>query len=455
MTEARDLPNDQRLLAAFMQPTRRLIVASRRYPKLVLSFLVLAITVAWVFGPAWRGDYFMHSPGPVALAHARLDCGECHVRPWQSLTRLTGGDQRHAHEVMDQACIVCHPGLVHHEQAILEAVPHCVTCHREHRGPHDLAKAGDATCTACHAELRTPLGPSVRFASNVTSMRTHPEFAVLRRGKPDRDALRFNHAAHLPPTGLRGLDGQAVVLTCGTCHQATPDGRYLQPIRFQLHCAECHANALFYDVERSRDRPVPHGETPEALRGILRERYAEFIQGHPQELGRVIPAQRTRPGKSDTNSVTKDKWTWVQERIDRAEQILFQGAGGCRYCHAIQQSEQGWRIVPIDIPERWLPHGRFSHFHHRLHPKPVEGSENCTACHEGARSSTRARDVLIPSIQNCRECHAPQAGPRAGSTDCIGCHVYHNQIGGRSRGTDCKSVPRKRMSSLDGAFTSR
>ena len=100
---------------------------------------------------------------------------------------------------MDKACITCHRGLVHHKKEIADEVPNCVTCHREHQGPHGLAKVADTSCTGCHADLRTIDGPSVAFDRTVTTFAKHPEFAVLARGTKDSAAIKFNHAVHLKP----------------------------------------------------------------------------------------------------------------------------------------------------------------------------------------------------------------------------------------------------------------
>jgi hypothetical protein len=267
----------------------------------------------------------------------------------------------------------------------------------------------------------------------VTALATHPEFAVFRHSKPDPGTILFNHAAHLPPEGILDKDNKRVSLKCATCHQPTPDGRYMEPIRFESHCAGCHASALVYDAERFRDRPAPHGQSPELLRGLLRERYAEYIQQHPHELGVEVPVELPLPGLSGIRAVTKAEWTWAKEQLEQADRILFLGAGGCRYCHRVEATERGWQIAPTALPKRWLDNSRFNHFSHRLNPKPADGQENCTACHEGTRSSTKTADVLLPSIQNCIACHNQPSLPQSGRSDCIECHTYHNEIGGRGK----------------------
>src|SRR5262249_21443505 len=195
---------------------------------------------------------------------------------------------------------------------------------------------------------------------------------------------RSNIAANLKPEGIRGPEGEQAALKCAACHQPTPDGRYMEPIRFESHCAACHAGALVYDVERFRTRPAPHGHPPELLRGLLRERYTEFIQQHPHELGIEIKLERPLPGRPGLQGTAEGEWTGGSRQVDQADRILFQGAGGCQYCHRVDATDRGWQIAPTTIPKRWLGFSRFNHFSHRLNPEPVTGQENCTACHEGA-----------------------------------------------------------------------
>ncbi|HLJ93222.1 MAG TPA: cytochrome c3 family protein, partial [Gemmataceae bacterium] len=73
------------------------------------------------------------------------------------------------------------------------------------------------------------------------------------------------------------------------------------------------------------------------------------------------------------------------------------------------------RYLPSRIPQVWLSHSRFSHARHRM--------LRCTECHDAANSSM-AKDVLLPKIESCRQCHNSQIGARA---DCAECHRYHQR----------------------------
>lgn len=100
-----------------------------------------------------------------------------------------------------------------------------------------------------------------------------------------------------------------------------------------------------------------------------------------------------------------------------AEKELFTGRQGCKYCHTLEEGEQGLpKIVSPKIPNRWLHH---SAFNHRVH-RPL----NCVACHAGAPKSVETSDILMPKIQVCRDCHRSGGGARH---DCTECHLYHDR----------------------------
>jgi hypothetical protein len=112
----------------------------------------------------------------------------------------------------------------------------------------------------------------------------------------------------------------------------------------------------------------------------------------------------------------------VDGQLREAERALFDGSGGCRYCHertdtvpAAARAGGLPEYRPTDLPARWFPAGRFDHDSHRLLA--------CTECH-AAPGSTTAADVLLPRLDTCRKCHTPQAGARS---DCVACHRYHDR----------------------------
>jgi hypothetical protein len=120
----------------------------------------------------------------------------------------------------------------------------------------------------------------------------------------------------------------------------------------------------------------------------------------------------------------------LRETLRNAEGTLYLGTQTCSECHDFEeprtQEPSEWRIKPTNVPEIWFPHASFSHSAHR--------AVDCDQCHGEARSSTSSDDVLMPSISDCRTCHAPAethrgALVRGGARfDCVECHRYHHGV---------------------------
>ena len=380
----------------------------------------------------------------------------------------------------------------------------CATCHREHDNQDVLSRVADQHCVKCHQDLRSVHpGPIAtvdgiqRFEQGSAAV-AHPDFALQRAlaappgksgARPDhvmpdiaelleyferpgeaprwQDAaqIRFNHALHLKP-GLPGKDGQPVDLSrdCQACHQPDAERRLMLPIRYEQHCRSCHP--LFFDTQYPAET-VPH-ERPEIVRGFLTDFYA--VQKRDADAGRAGAPARPRPGQPDNPNVAEEQGhapahlpaaavEQVRQQVAGAEQAArqhllkdymphiqinqFKRSGGCGYCHTVTVPADSsiWKIQPPRIPERWLPHSRFSHDSHRI--------IDCTECHRqwsSGKSITESRstgDVLIPGIELCRQCHT--ATPAAGTpparklsgarTDCVECHRYHQRNSERFRGT--------------------
>jgi hypothetical protein len=339
------------------------------------------------------------SPGPLAAAHRALgmQCRACHASPWQGWRRFrAGGDtERNA------ACLACHAVEIASDPARAaarhspagsrrEASLACSRCHREHEGLPALAAVADEACASCHAdlgperdggELRELTGPALAIASFAArGPLPHPPF----RPPADPGHLRFNHRLHVAPEGR----GPQPPLACAECH-ALED--YARPVRFAAHCARCHALSV--------DGPAGEGAVPHASPEVIRLTLA----------GRMA----ARDGAA----------------VARAERLLYDPATGvCARCHEIADGALP-SIVPTSIPDRWLPRARFDHARHRADPltgNPV----SCLRCHEDARRSERAKDVLLPTIDACRACHArpgapPEAGSGGASDRCVECHGFH------------------------------
>ena len=409
-----------------------------------LSWSALAVGLLWPAVSAMRGQRQLYEAGEVSQAHQLWanDCRQCHLETWAPAARLVTFDAQ-LRSTPDEACSVCHAGAPHHA-ARPELAMNCADCHQEHRGHDALALVADRFCTRCHQSLETASKRTPQFAAHVDSFSEHPEFALLRPAdetsseeRPkrafaevvdgrwrDRTPLRFNHAKHLAPQGLLLLDGSRKKLACGACHEGQAHSGEMRPIRHDRHCAKCHDNELQFDSLRFAGRPVPHGPAEQA-RAAMIELYSGYLAAPrddepeplPDEPVRAVPGQPPVPGA--------EGWQWVQARVAAAGQLLFgRHEHGCRYCHDLSPSERRqnlWQVEPPHIPDRWLVHSVFRHDSHRL--------LSCTACHGQVEGSSQTADILLPSIESCRQCHASAAAGGKARGDCVECHQYHHGAG--------------------------
>lgn len=171
------------------------------------------------------------SPGDTAGPHSlgTFDCAQCH---------------REARSVEDARCERCHDpaisarltntahvfqGTGDLRQALAVPAVDCATCHVDHRGTSArLADVNDRECGTCH---RTEPGSWRRL----TSLESHPEFALVRARSEQGGGLRwFNHKLHLKKIADKFQKG------CEACHVRARNEPAFRPISFTAHCAECH-----------------------------------------------------------------------------------------------------------------------------------------------------------------------------------------------------------------------
>jgi hypothetical protein len=417
----------------------------------------LALCLAGVALPLALGNKAPFQAAPVAKAHASFnqDCAQCHVETFRTFDRLSHLDPE-VRAVPDAACTRCHSGPVHHETQVGDRA--CASCHQEHRDRDPLARVADGHCTACHADLKRNDGREPDFNPHVFSFAAgqHPEFRLFAGGRPtDPGTVRFNHAVHLAAEGVWDIDrGQTardggpaadpaprrrVRLDCQSCHQPDATGRLMQPIRYERHCQSCHplgvrlagkweGRRLPELAEDFARTPAPHpppGGSAEFVRGMMRERLTRFVLRAGDDgflrAGAATGAEDLL-GPRPSAPLAREQFEWVNAQQATVEQLLFDGPGGCRYCHQ-EKTSPGDRpgglpqYPPANIPGRWFEHAAFDHQSHRMLA--------CTECHPGPRS-TRAADVLLPAIDTCRKCHGGDGQARA---DCVACHTYHGHAG--------------------------
>jgi hypothetical protein len=398
--------------------------------------------IAFVIASVVPRNRFVYEAGPLSSAHAiaNHDCSICHVDAFRVARRFWPGNATMA-SVPDSACVQCHDSGPHHPTDFVISVG-CSACHREHHGRERLAaNVTDAQCDVCHANLQEISGGSSRFANVSGFPNGHPEFALWRQPEKPKDpgTIRFNHKVHLREEGVpvaQSVNGgdvrelSWVRLDCNNCHQPDERGQNFKPLKYETNCASCHP--LSVEVaglkpgvaeKAAREfsaKPAPHGSAA-GVRSEMRERFIQFAQRNPEVTG--APALETPevalPGRRRAVPATPAEREWANAQLQQTERVLFDGAGGCHYCHQ-ERTDPAKRPDGLpDIPSsnlnnRWLTHARFRHQSHRM--------KSCIECHP-APGSESAGDVLIPSIDNCKECHNPKKGARY---DCVECHDYHN-----------------------------
>jgi hypothetical protein len=438
--------------------------------------LVASIVVVVVFSlPRSRAVY---QAAPLSTAHALFEtsCEKCHVAKFQTARRLWSGNEA-VRSVADEICMDCHKAPAHHDEAMQTLT--CVACHREHRGRIKLAQVADGQCTFCHGDLRTKTGQP-RFHKSIHAFADdHPDFAPRK----NTAQIRFNHKRHLElhPDKARGFESAFKELKnkgCAYCHEQgqvasplTPDAaglkrerggeeafvtdleqRYPSPINYDRHCAACHPlraglvggaekdSALEQPSKDFAGRTLAHprpGETAQVVRDALRGRLLEVSARYPAlaftQAGSAVESGQRLARLPDwpLPQLAADRGeAWSEGQLHAIERELFDGAGGCRYCHiersAVRPPGRLPDYAPPEIPTRWFTHGRFHH--------PAHRALTCTECHEMLTSSSTS-DVRMPGITTCQNCHSPAAGVRS---DCTLCHTYHD---------------RSRYPSLDGKQT--
>jgi predicted CXXCH cytochrome family protein len=403
--------------------------------RILLAWLVFILCLSLLAFTWWPETRFVYESRPVSSAHAMFNnnCGVCHVESFQPARRLLRGDSN-VRSVRDDTCRSCHPVAPHHEECVPD--PNCATCHQEHRGQPVLARVADKQCTRCHANLDT-LGCPTRFATRISGFTSdHPAFGAWQtRGLVDPGTIRFNHRVHLnlKAEGVRGIDKPLAALSaqqCSYCHKIDVAGRYMKPINYDQHCSQCHAlsvvvagnfteERVWTAAERFAQEPAPHKE-PLTVRATLRERYTEFVRDNPAVLKSQLSDEPPRwiSTVARAQPVMDKEWPWVNEQLQIAERLLFNGANGCSYCHQLEAARTAGKLpqyLPSKIKPVWFEHSIFSHERHRM--------LRCSQCHDAA-SSSATKDVLLPAIDNCRQCHNSQVGAR---TECAECHRYHDR----------------------------
>jgi len=391
------------------------------------------------------------SSGPLHATHRFIgnDCTACHANPFE--------------RVRNSECEKCHADVQHHvdvrttDLALFNG-ERCAGCHFEHKEPATLILRDQRLCTDCHARL-DKLKPTAQARNAANFGSDHPEFrlAVLSQNEiiapgrwqpqwldssnpatfKENSHLKFSHAQHLNPKGLKSPMGERV-LQCGDCHRPNSSGREMMPIRMETQCAGCHS--LHFD-EHDPTSGVPHGDLQRMFRALREHFSRQYLEaGGPAPS--TSPDGRRRPGQEAKEmSVEQQRrardWADTQS-LKMTRELLEKRV--CADCHDVTRvlgasGFDQWQVTPVRLTQNWMPRARFNHAAHITEP--------CTSCHDSAERSKRSSDILMPRIAKCRECHGDANDASKLSSDCVMCHRFHLPNRGRFDTAAMKAGPSK------------
>jgi len=302
----------------------------------------------------------------------------------------------------------------------------CTFCHRpDERGQYMQPLAYDKHCMVCH-----PLDFDARFPDTTVP---HTKPAVVHAFLRGTLSDAFEQCQAIPA----GDPGKAVRERCVELELAkaapgtdAPRGmRRGSAAEVETPPADTPRGGRLQGRGQPEAAPAPAPDTPRG--GRLRGRGAEEETPPPADTPRggrlrergaeeqAPAADAPRGRRTGGDAPATAPASWVATQLATIEPGLFKQR--CEYCHTLKREGDALpEVVSPAIPPRWLPHARFDHGAHRM--------IGCAECHKAA-ASTETKDVLMPSIATCRECHQPRVGARTG---CVECHRYHDKTQERS-----------------------
>lgn len=415
----------------------------------VILFLLLPLL--------WPAAQSPWNTGAVSRGHATMenDCQKCHSGLFRP--------------VRNADCMDCHHDTGRHSAVEIELAElddaSCAACHLEHRGRDvNLADLGSDFCSDCHRDLSSTITsteladasdfgedhPPLRFAL-VTDPLSEPESVAVEPGLVEVSGLKFNHLRHVGKA-VSGRGDAKQYLQCGACHQPDAGGFYMQPVDFEQHCQDCHR--LDFDSTVPAEF-TPHGD-PAVIRTRIRGLYStRVLDGEVKDAAAPRRLRLRRPGAQLSADEADLSRKWVEGKLAAAEQRFYQRPGTCETCHTLEPgraSDGGMGIAPVQIQTLWVPGSVFSHGSHdtfacvKCHPaaavfdpepdtslpRPAWSEQDAIPYELLLRDATtpvsnESGDILIPAMDNCRECHtgANAWGGDLVPSPCSMCHPFH------------------------------
>ena len=364
----------------------------------------------------------------------------------------------------------------------------CASCHMEHMGQAGIMNKSSALCSDCHARLDQRLGRQASIGDASDFAAAHPQFSptvvatprdgdpILTRqwtvpqldqarrmreqlirynptrcdgfsiGKPnfrgliqladrtdvpaeafrgDNTGLVFPHALHMSSSGcVASMARQLGVKTdaqgslgCANCHTASADGKGFAPVEMQRNCSTCHS--LTFDTFNGVNRSLPHGQ-PQLVVATMLDFYKAAATDVAKGVGaddRRLPGQAAADRSAELRTIA---FTHADSRAADRIRAIFSPGGSCYGCHQILKPTSGlnYGVAPVVLQQHFLPRAQFDHGAH------MTAGMTCEQCH-AARKSQSAADVLMPSIDTCRTCHAGEQAYAKVPSPCISCHTFH------------------------------
>lgn len=405
------------------------------------------------------------------------DCASCHSEHLGRGASLT--------QVPDSRCTSCHdfasfarghPEFLHGSGGVAQfreaeglRFPHAV--HVNKVLPEERKLEGDATCLYCHHPERDGRG------FQALSFRLHCGDGCHL----NKDGALMQ----LAQQGLSGAPGVLRPQQLEAADPAAPCLPTMNPSRFRLvppqdprrirplaaNHRDCWIEENLRILRRSLHSSLgladllPQRPPQDFDPGLLRERYADAVGALSARLARArqlaveensalapslrpggasdVRLQRAQEGLRDPGAVSPrslladpshepfneiDRWlleAWTDLRqAGYAPQPSFGGNSAglselvdaltqqCRECHDV--SPRG--LAPLRASQKTLSRALFDHSAHRVQME-------CASCHPSvaADQEDRGQRLHLPSIDDCRQCHAPGQV----SQSCVTCHHFH------------------------------
>ena len=366
--------------------------------------------VSWVSGEVMNSHKFFAN-----------DCAACHTKAFVM--------------VEDAACTACHTKQHGHIDKVKFPAEEltstrCATCHTDHQGPHPIRAAKQELCSDCHNDLDKEV--EGMHLANVSDFETnHPQFKPTIWQNPSKGIqkrislddnpvevsnLKFPHKTHMNVNRMRNpTTGKNTQLECASCHVPEISGAYIEPVKMEEHCGDCHL--LTFDSIAPK-RMVSHGK-PEEIYQELTEFYSSLALKGGASDKTAPKVVRRRPGTPFVNEEEKkEALQWADLKTKKAARYLF-SASQCGSCHEVikdQKNASGYSVEPVKVTQIWQPKSVFDHGKHK--------DVACAECH-AADTSMKSSDVLLPKIEGCQTCHGGEQATDKIPSTCISCHGFH------------------------------